>query len=157
MGEFRVRRADERDAEAILRCLESAFEPYRESYTPEAFADTVLSSSTIGERLAVMVVFVAETESGGVVGTIGCGVNGDEGHLRGMAVLAEWQGRGVAESLLASAEAFLAGEGCRRITLDTTEQLKRAIRFYEKHGYRASGRVADFFGMQLYEYVKLIR
>ena len=32
--------------------------------------------------------------------------------------------------------------------------LQRAIRFYERNGYRPSGRVADFFGMPLFEYVK---
>jgi len=28
------------------------------------------------------------------------------------------------------------------------------MRFYEKHGYRRSGKVSDFFGMPLVEYVK---
>ena len=36
----------------------------------------------------------------------------------------------------------------------TTEPLERAMRFYEKHGYRRSGRVTDFFGMTLHEWVK---
>jgi len=34
--------------------------------------------------------------------------------------------------------------------------LQRAIRFYTKHGFSPSGRVTDFFGMRLYEYVKLL-
>jgi len=28
------------------------------------------------------------------------------------------------------------------------------MRFYEKHGYRRSGKVSDFFGMPLVEYAK---
>jgi len=36
---------------------------------------------------------------------------------------------------------------------DTTEPLRPAVRFYERNGYRASGRVTDF-GMPLFEYVK---
>ncbi len=28
------------------------------------------------------------------------------------------------------------------------------MRFYEKHGYRRSGRITDFFGMALHEYGK---
>jgi hypothetical protein len=40
------------------------------------------------------------------------------------------------------------------VSLDTTRPLAPAIRFYEQHGYRASGRIADFFGMELLEYVK---
>ena len=77
-----------------------------------------------------------------------------EGHLRGMAVLPEWQGRGVAEKLLQTAEQELASRQCARITLDTTEPLQRAMRFYQKHGYRPTGRITDFFGMPLHEYVK---
>ena len=46
-------------------------------------------------------------------------------------------------------------KGCSLVTLDTTEPLERATRFYEKHGYRLSGRVSEFFGMPLFEYVKV--
>ena len=63
-------------------------------------------------------------------------------------------GVGVAAQLLAAAESELRSRNCRRITLDTTAPLERAIRFYEKHGYRRSGKVGDFFGMPLYEFVK---
>jgi len=39
LGEpFHVRRAGPEDAEGILDCLRTAFEPYRQSYTPSAFA-----------------------------------------------------------------------------------------------------------------------
>ncbi len=102
-----------------------------------------------------MSVFVAVTADNQMVGTIACAVvHAGEGHLRGMAVLPGWHGRGIAEKLLQSAEAELAARGCSRVTLDTTEPLQRAMRFYEKHGYIASGRTTDFFGMTLHEYVK---
>src|SRR6266542_73598 len=55
---FSIRKAGESDAAGILECLRSSFEPYRESYTPGGFADTVLSAETIGRRLAEMSVFV---------------------------------------------------------------------------------------------------
>ena len=71
-----------------------------------------------------------------------------------MAVLPEWQGQGIAPRLLQAAEEELAARGCVRITLDTTEPLLRAVRFYEKHGYRRTGRTTDFFGMPLHEYAK---
>jgi ribosomal protein S18 acetylase RimI-like enzyme len=53
-----------------------------------------------------------------------------------------------------AAEAELAARSCQQITLDTTEPLQRAMRFYESHGYQRSGKVTDFFGMPLHEYVK---
>lgn len=145
----------ESDAFGILECLRIAFEPYRTQYTPGAFSDTVLTPETIQDRLGQMAVFVAVTATNQIVGAIACAViDATEGHLRGMAVLPEWHGGGIAEELLQSAEAELAARRCSRITLDTTEPLQRAMRFYEKHGYVASGRTTDFFGMTLREYVK---
>ena len=150
---FLIRRADAQDSAAILECLAAAFERYRDEYTPEGFEDTVLNPETIQFRLRDMCVLVAISEER-IVGTIGCGVSGKEGHLRGMAVYREWQGTGVASALLRAAERELMKAGCTLVTLDTTEPLKRAIRFYEKHGFSASGRISDFFGMPLYEYSK---
>jgi ribosomal protein S18 acetylase RimI-like enzyme len=157
-GNVTIRQATADDASGILDCLRIAFEPYRTSYTPEAFSDTVLTQETVHQRLSSMCVLVAVDDAGNIVGTIACAVvNPDEGHLRGMAVLPEWLGRGIAEKLLQSVEAELAGRKCRRVTLDTTEPLQRAMRFYEKQGYQRSGKVADFFGMPLHEYVKDLR
>jgi ribosomal protein S18 acetylase RimI-like enzyme len=150
-----VRKATAADAGAILGCLASAFEPYRARYTPGAYLDTVLTAETIARRLESMQVLVAVAAAEQVIGTIACAMSdGTEGHLRGMAVQPKWQGRGAAERLLRAAEAELLSRGCGRITLDTTEPLQRAMRFYEQHGYRRSGRITDFFGMPLHEYVK---
>lgn len=151
--DYQVRKADARDADGILGCLRTAFEPYRAQYTFKGFADTVLDSETIQHRMCEMCVLVAVAE-GNVIGTIGCAVNSSEGHLRGMAVSPDWQGAGVALALLVAAENELRKNGCTLVTLDTTAPLKRATRFYEKHGFSASGRVSDFFGMSLYEYSK---
>lgn len=157
-GTITIRRAAAGDTQAILDCLASAFEPYRLSYTVEAFADTTLTAETILQRLSSMSVFVAVGEGGKIVGTIACSVvTADEGHLRGMAVPPEWQGGDIAERLLQSAEDELRRMKVSRITLDTTEPLWRAKGFYEKHGYRASGKVSDFFGMPLHEYAKYLR
>lgn len=153
-----IRRATERDAEGILDCLRSAFEPYRAAYTAEGFTDTVLTSGSIHQRFDQMSVFVATDEAGQIVGTIGGAVIArGESHVRGMAVRPSWQGRGVAEKLLETVESELAERGCRRISLDTTEPLKRAVAFYEKNGFRSSGKITDFFGMRLFEYVKTVK
>jgi N-acetylglutamate synthase-like GNAT family acetyltransferase len=152
---FTIRKAQADDARGMLDCLKTAFEPYRTSYTPEGFRDTVLTPETIHTRLATMTAFVAADQSGRVIGTVAGGtVDRSEGHLRGMAVLPDWQGRGVAERLLTIVEDHLRRLGCSRVTLDTTEPLQRAAGFYRKHGYRSSGKVGDFFGMPLFEYLK---
>jgi GNAT superfamily N-acetyltransferase len=152
---FSVREATLSDAVGILDCLQTAFEPYRPSYTPEAFGDTALTPETVNDRLAAMTVFVATDDAGTVIGTVGGKIVAPtEGHLRGMAVRPEWQGCGVAEHLVRTVETHLHSRGCSRITLNTSEPLQRARRFYEKHGYQSSGRVFQKLGMQLFEHVK---
>jgi GNAT superfamily N-acetyltransferase len=157
-AEFQIRFADASDERGILDCLGRAFAPYRERYTPQAFADTILDAQAVRRRLSEMSVLVAVSAAGVVIGSVGFTlVDGEEGHLRGMAVRPEHLGGGVAQRLLESAEAALRERGCSRVTLDTTEPLERAMRFYERNGYGRSGVVRDFFGMPLLEYVKPLR
>ena len=152
---FAVRRATLADGAAILECLRTAFAPYRESYTPEAFLDTVLTPDSFRHRLSDMSVVVAISTSGEVVGTVAYKVvESGEGHLQGMAVNPEWHGSGLSASLLETAEDELSKAGCKTITLDTTEPLNRAICFYEKNGFRPSGKIRCFFGMPLIEFSK---
>ena len=153
-----IRKATLSDADGILTCLREAFEPYRELYTREGFLDTVLTTETILSRISMMTIFVAINDDSEVVGTVACCVViPEEGHLRGMAVRPAWHGHGIAQQLLDAAEADLHRHNCRRVTLDTTEPLKRAIRFYEKNGFRPTGKMADFFGMPLFEYEKSLQ
>jgi predicted N-acetyltransferase YhbS len=150
-----IRRATVADADGILECLRSAFAPYQHNYSSAGYDDTTLTRESLLQRLDKMSIFVALDDLGRVIGTIACNVIGiAEGHLRGMAVRLEWQSLGIAYRLLERAEAELARQHCSRITLDTTEPLQRAMRFYERHGYCPSGKVGDFFGMPLIEYVK---
>jgi ribosomal protein S18 acetylase RimI-like enzyme len=150
-----IRSATAADCEGILACLHAAFEPFQCQYTPGAYSDTVLNLHTLQERLQEMAVLVAVTDSDEIIGTIACkALKNGEGHLRGMAVLPGWQGRELAQQLLDRAESHLRESGCNRITLDTTEPLRRAIRFYKRNGFLATGRTLDFFGMPLFEYEK---
>jgi N-acetylglutamate synthase-like GNAT family acetyltransferase len=154
---FAIRRATVADCAAILECLLAAFAPYRESYTPEAFSDTVLTPETFRHRLSDMSVVVATSTAGEVVGTVAYKVlKSGEGHLRGMAVNPEWHGSGLSTSLLKTAEDELSKAGCKTITVDTTDPLNRAIRFYKKNGFRPTGKIGWFFGMPLIEFRKPI-
>lgn len=155
--EFLIRYSTSHDSPGILDCLASAFAPYRDSYTPEAYLDTVLTEERLRQRLAEMSVLVAISSSTGVVGTLAYStVEYAEGHLRGMAVRPEWQGSSVSAGLLERAESELRNAGCRTVTLDTTEPLQKAILFYEKHGFRCTGHIESFFGMPLFQYSKAL-
>ena len=146
-----IRRAVDRDCAGILECLQLAFAPYRSEYTSEAFLDTILTPESLQRRMTEMTIVVA-IASEQIAGTIAWSSRGSEGHLRGMAVRLELQGSGVSTQLLQAALDGLRRAGCTTVTLDTTRPLQRAIRFYEKNGFSASGKVEDFFGMPLYEY-----
>jgi ribosomal protein S18 acetylase RimI-like enzyme len=154
MTAITVRPSTPPDAAAILTCLEEAFAPFRDAYTADAFADTVLTPETIAARFTTMTILVATTPDGSIIGTIAAGIHAREGHLRGMAVTTTWQGRGVAQQLLRAAESLLGSRGCVRVTLDTTAPLTRAIAFYLHNGYKSTGRVQDFYGMPLHEFAK---
>jgi GNAT superfamily N-acetyltransferase len=154
-AEIEIRPAHDSDAPAILECLSVAFAPYRREYTAAAFEDTILTPAALRVRLQQMQVLVA-VSGARIVGTVSAICNAEEGHLRGMAVLPEWCGRGVAAKLLTAIEDELVSRGCKRITLDTTQPLCAAMKFYEKNGYRRSGNISDFFGMPLLEYVKIL-
>jgi GNAT superfamily N-acetyltransferase len=153
LGEVLIRPAEPTDASGILHCLATAFEPYREKYTPAAYADTVLDKGSLARRMQRMHLLVAASGQV-IVGTIAGSAANGEGHLRGMAVLPEWRRTGLAAMLLGNVERWLKGNGCAKVMLDTTLPLGAAIKFYEKNGYRRSGQVTNFFGMPLVEYVK---
>src|SRR6267143_3849439 len=108
--EFSIRKAGSGDVDAILECLQDAFEAYRDSYTRAAFIDTVLTPETLRRRLSTMCVFVAASQAGEIAGTVACNViKPGEGHVRGMAVRPECHGAGLASQLLGSVEAELLG------------------------------------------------
>ena len=154
VSEVVIRVAAPADAAAILHCLSRAFAPYQLDYTHAAFADTVLDHDRLKARMQQMRVLVAGS-AGEIVGTVAGALLGNgEGHLRSMAVVPEARGSGIAARLLRAIEDWLRDQGCTRISLDTTLPLRPAMKFYERHGYKQSGRVTNFFGMPLVEYIK---
>jgi GNAT superfamily N-acetyltransferase len=154
-AQARVRRATATDAGGVLGCLAAAFAPYESHYTAKAYEDTILSHDTYLRRLQEMTILVAQTPLGEVAGTIAYAVVArGHGHLRGMAVRPEYQGQGIAGLLIESAEEELRRQECVRVTLNTTQPLRKAVRFYESRGYRINGRTRDLFGMPLTEHEK---
>jgi ribosomal protein S18 acetylase RimI-like enzyme len=152
---FTIRRGVQEDGRGVLACLRAAFDEYRHQYTPDAFTDTVPGLASLKNRLRTMWVYVAVSPRGKVIGTLAAAVTDNgEGHLRGMAVHPSFRNRGVARELLATVLNDLRANGCQRVTLDTTAPLTRAMHFYEANGFRRTGRVSDFFGMDLYEYAR---
>src|SRR5215472_1911491 len=51
---------------------------------------------------------------------------------------------------------FANPTGASKPSPHTTQSLRRAMRFCEKHGYRRCGKTKDFFGKPLIEYQKAL-
>lgn len=147
---IRIRRATVRDVPEILGCLAAAFAPFRRQYTEVAYAATVLDERRLSRRMSRMTVLVAAGPGGRVLGTISVkSVSPPHAHLRGMAVLPEAQGQGVGSRLLRRAVAWARAEGHGVVTLETTEVLREAGRFYRSRGFRETGRTRRWGGMRL--------
>jgi len=91
---------------------------------------------------------VAELEVGseaGVVGFICFRVASDEAELLNLAVLPSARRRGIASLLLAEAIQQSLQRGVRRMFLEVRDTNHPAILFYERHGFRISGRRRGYY------------
>lgn len=140
------------DADRIASVLAESFAEYEPLYTPGGYAATTPSGEQIRARWHEGPVWVA-TCRGTVVGTVSAVPRGEELYVRSMAVVPAARGRGVGEMLLERVEEFARARGHRRLTLSTTPFLSRAIRLYERAGFRRAGPL-ELFGTPLFEMVK---
>lgn len=140
----------------MAACLLAAFDAFRQDYTPGAWSDTILDGNGMRERMKTMTCFVVVDENNKIVGSVaGTLIAPQHAHLRGMSVDPSAHGTGAADVLLEAVEKEMGRQvGRGKITLETTAPLARASNFYRQHDYRASGKVSDYHGMQLFEYVK---
>jgi len=71
-----------------------------------------------------------------IVGTAGVmPVGGDASELRKMYLSPETRGKGMGGALLERVIAHARAHGAHRLVLDTVNQMKEAIAFYERHGF----------------------
>ena len=80
--------------------------------------------------------WVAVDEAGKLLGTCGAyPVAPGDLEVRKMYLLPEARGTGAGRALLETCVAWAKHKGARRLVLDTTDRMDRAIAFYEKHGF----------------------
>ena len=153
---IQIRAAVPDDAAAIASVLEESFAEYKSFYTVEAFAATAPASAQITRRLCEGPAWVALLD-GAVVGTVAAVDRGEALYIRGMAVLPAARGRDVGGLLLKRVEAFADAHGFKLLVLSTTPYLARAIRLYERFGFRRSDEGPhDLFGTPLFTLVKAL-
>lgn len=150
----RIRRAVAADAPAVASVLYESFAEYEASYTTEAFALTVSNPERILERMREGPVWVA-LEGERVVGTVGAVAKGESLYVRGMAVSPSARGSRIGSMLMECVEEFAAERGFKRMSLSTTPFLDRAIRLYERLGFRRSPEGPhDLSGTPLFTMIK---
>jgi ribosomal-protein-alanine N-acetyltransferase len=75
--------------------------------------------------------------------------SGKLGHIVTLDVLEVHRRQRVGSSLLGAAEHEAASHGVKRMYLETATDNKAAIALWEKHGYRKSGTVKNYYGRGL--------
>lgn len=144
---MRLRTANPSDAEAISATLLEAFAPFKSLYTRAAFLATTPTPEQLRARWAEGPTWVA-VRDGIVVGTVAAVPRVTELYIRSMAVRPAVQGQRVGAELLRTVEAVGVDQRYGRLVLSSTPFLHAALRLYERHGFRRTGK-ADLFGTPL--------
>ena len=144
------------DTPSIASLLHDSFAEYEPLYTPEAFSATTPTSDQIERRFTegpTWIVLYANS----IVGTVSAVPKGEALYVRSMAVLPTARGHRIGELLLRHVEDFALAQGYKRMFLSTTPFLDRAIRLYEKWGFRRTDDLPhDLFGTPLFTMVKTL-
>jgi GNAT superfamily N-acetyltransferase len=131
-----IRRATPEDGAAVAPLLDQLGYP--------STADEVRARLTIVLARPEYAAWVADLE-GRAVGFAGAGVayyferEGAYGRLLALVVDAGARGAGAGAALLRAAEAWIAGRGGQAVIVNSGHQREAAHRFYERHGYAATG------------------
>jgi len=145
--ELRLQIAMPEDSEAIVAVLTEAFAEHKSSYTPQAYAATVPTVNDIKKRFSEGKIWIALNNKR-IVGTVSVVPKKDSLYIRSMAILPEARGNRIGERLLEKIEDYAVAHDYRKLFLNTTPFLDRAIRLYKKFGFVRCGS-DDLFGTQL--------
>jgi ribosomal protein S18 acetylase RimI-like enzyme len=152
-----IRLAKSEDAKGVSEILAQAFAPFRDLYTPEAFNATVLCGKQIERRIAtegttVLVAF----EPGALVGTATVSQwPMNKFYIQSMAARPGF--RGVGQRLLEHIKQMAVQEGRDGLVLETWTPLERALRLYEWFGFVKTGKVRNYYGIEIFEMEKKLR
>lgn len=135
--QYNIRKIEAKDNAAVEYVIRSCLIEFGANHEGTAWADPDLCRfseiySTEGNKY-----WVAEDSSGKIVGGVGIGaLNGADGvcELQKMYCLPEVRGTGLAGELIAIALLY-AKKYYKRCYLETLDNMTRAQKFYEKHGF----------------------
>jgi ribosomal protein S18 acetylase RimI-like enzyme len=149
-----VRAATAADAQAIGAVFDAAVRDgwrYLGELVDEPMFSPADWDQLVADHAQPNVLLVAADESGRVVGYVAA--HPGDGELFLLFVHSESAGRGVGRTLLEAAHDALRAAGCAETFLFTHELNERALKVYERAGYRPDGAVreSDFRGVAIRE------
>jgi putative acetyltransferase len=130
-----IRAVHDHDVDAVVALVRDVLAEFDLEFGAGSSTDDALLALPASYEEHGGAFWVAEHD-GGIIGSCGvCPVANGTYELRKMYIHPNARGLGVGRQLLARAIACVRGRGGQRIVLDTTEQMTRAIAFYEAHGF----------------------
>jgi GNAT superfamily N-acetyltransferase len=133
-GDLRVRRAAGEDVEGLTRLINAAF-----VVEQVAFAGDRVDADDVREYMTAGTFLVAE-DAGGIAGCVYIEARGARGYLGLLSVEPARQGCGLGRKLMAEAEDFARGVGCRAMDLRViSPRAAKLLPFYLRLGYRETG------------------
>ncbi len=130
-----IREIEEKDNKAVESVIRACLIEYGGNHEGTAWADPDLGRFSEIYNSEGNKYWVAEDENGKIVGGTGIGDLGNcVCELQKMYFLPEARGQGIANKLMELALAY-AKKYYRKCYLETLDNMTRAQRFYEKHGF----------------------
>ncbi len=144
MKKYKIREIEVRDNLAVEAVIRSCLIEYGANHDGTAWADPNLSRFSEIYSDYKNKYWVAEDENGNIIGGVGIGELSDLPgicELQKMYCLPEARGTGIAHELMETALAF-AKPIYKSVYLETLDNMYAAQRFYEKHGFRRTPKLA---------------
>jgi ribosomal protein S18 acetylase RimI-like enzyme len=157
---FIIRRADPSEAEALARFAEARFRETFGPHFPEEAMDLLCSRAFARPVMAGLLAagtWVAEGP-GGCLGYLALatdpcpleGLSFPQLELARLYVAPAWQGRGVGDALMTAFQEEARNRGAGSVWLEAHEGNPRALRFYQRWGFRdLGGKVRTVEGVPL--------
>ena len=145
-----IRKCTDDDIPALYAIINDAAQAYKGVIPADRWHEPYMPMDELSQEIRDGVQFWGYESDGELIGVMGMQDKGDVALIRHAYVKTARRNRGVGTNLLRHLERMTT----KPILIGTWADATWAIRFYEKNGYRLSGKVTDFFGMPLYEYVK---
>ena len=135
MDEMKIRRFKEKYLRDLVALWEKVF-GYDAPHNDPALV--ISKKSEVDDGL----LFVAENESGRMIGSVMCGYDGHRGWIYSLAVSPDDRRKGIGKQLMVHAEKALKARGCVKINLQIMEGNDEVESFYRNLGYITEPRIS---------------